>query len=225
MVVESTATSTPATGRPSGVLMRDGIVDSPPFGDRSSLGIAAAGALDVRRVEFFGTWRGLSPATQPHRRQPGSRRERRLALHAELRRRHVGPGGHDGGCAQPVAARDAEHGSRGARARGAERRRHADSRGRRRARGTRTAGQRFAEEAPVGTSIALRPIFRPEGRGSRRRSAVAWCWSARAARLRRERGVHLQPARAAASADRRRAARRAVVLVVADGRRSGYSVG
>lgn len=47
------------TGRPSGVLMRDGVVESPPYGDRSSVGITADGALDVRRVEFFGTWRGL----------------------------------------------------------------------------------------------------------------------------------------------------------------------
>ena len=47
------------SGRPSGVLMRDGIVESPPFGDRSSVGVTAEGLLDVRRVEFFGTWRGL----------------------------------------------------------------------------------------------------------------------------------------------------------------------
>jgi hypothetical protein len=49
----------PDTGRPSGVLMRDGIVDSPPLGDRSSVGLSPEGALDIRRVEFFGTWRGL----------------------------------------------------------------------------------------------------------------------------------------------------------------------
>jgi hypothetical protein len=39
--------------------MRDGIVESPPFGDRSSVGVTTEGLLDVRRVEFFGTWRGL----------------------------------------------------------------------------------------------------------------------------------------------------------------------
>ncbi len=48
-----------ATGRPSGVLLRDGIVDSPPYGDRSSVGLTSDGTLDVRRIEFFGTWRGL----------------------------------------------------------------------------------------------------------------------------------------------------------------------
>jgi hypothetical protein len=49
----------PDTGRPSGVLMRDGIVDNVPSGDRSSVGLAPEGSIDVRRVEFFGTWRGL----------------------------------------------------------------------------------------------------------------------------------------------------------------------
>ncbi len=48
-----------SSGRPSGVLMRDGVVDSPPYGDRSSVGATPEGALDVRKVEFFGTWRGL----------------------------------------------------------------------------------------------------------------------------------------------------------------------
>src|SRR5215212_11392646 len=45
----------PDTGRPSGVLMRDGVVDSPPSGDRSSVGLSPDGALDIRRVQFFGT--------------------------------------------------------------------------------------------------------------------------------------------------------------------------
>lgn len=48
-----------ASGRPSGVLMRNGVVESPPYGDRSSVGIAPEGSLDVRRVEFFGTWKGI----------------------------------------------------------------------------------------------------------------------------------------------------------------------
>jgi hypothetical protein len=49
----------PDTGRPSGVVMRDGVVDSPPLGDRSSVGVSPEGSIDIRRVEFFGTWRGL----------------------------------------------------------------------------------------------------------------------------------------------------------------------
>ncbi|MGZ8782168.1 MAG: phosphodiester glycosidase family protein [Gaiellaceae bacterium] len=47
------------SGRPSGVLMREGVVESPPYGDRSSTGVTPDGGLDVRRIEFFGTWRGL----------------------------------------------------------------------------------------------------------------------------------------------------------------------
>ena len=46
------------TGAPSGVLMREGQVASPPFGERSSAGITTDGTLDVRRVSFFGTWQG-----------------------------------------------------------------------------------------------------------------------------------------------------------------------
>lgn len=47
-----------ATGVPSGVLMREGQVASPPSGDRSSAGVTTDGTLDVRRISFFGTWQG-----------------------------------------------------------------------------------------------------------------------------------------------------------------------
>jgi hypothetical protein len=47
-----------ADGRPSGILLRDGVLVSPPNGQRSSAGITLDGTLDVRRVKFFGTWRG-----------------------------------------------------------------------------------------------------------------------------------------------------------------------
>jgi hypothetical protein len=45
-------------GRPSGILMHDGVLVSPPNGGRSSTGITLDGLLDVRRVKMFGTWRG-----------------------------------------------------------------------------------------------------------------------------------------------------------------------
>jgi hypothetical protein len=48
----------PADGRPSGVLLRDGVLDSPPSPDRSSTGITADGSLRVDRIRMFGTWRG-----------------------------------------------------------------------------------------------------------------------------------------------------------------------
>ncbi len=47
-----------ADGRPSGIMLRDGILISPPNGQRSSTGIGLDGLLDVRRVSFRGTWRG-----------------------------------------------------------------------------------------------------------------------------------------------------------------------
>ena len=46
-------------GRPSGITLRDGVLISPPNGQRSSAGITLDGMLDVRRVKFFGTWRGV----------------------------------------------------------------------------------------------------------------------------------------------------------------------
>lgn len=48
-----------ADGRPSGMLLRDGVLVTGPNGGRSSAGITLDGMLDVRRVKFFGTWRGL----------------------------------------------------------------------------------------------------------------------------------------------------------------------
>ncbi|MDQ3822237.1 MAG: hypothetical protein M3321_03225, partial [Actinomycetota bacterium] len=47
-----------ADGRPSGMLMRSGVLDSPPHADRSSVGINGDGALRVERVAFTGMWRG-----------------------------------------------------------------------------------------------------------------------------------------------------------------------
>jgi phosphodiester glycosidase/flagellar hook capping protein FlgD len=48
----------PADGRPSGILLRDGVLATPPNPSRSSTGITLDGLLDVRRVSFRGTWRG-----------------------------------------------------------------------------------------------------------------------------------------------------------------------
>ncbi len=44
------------SGLPSGILMRDGQLASPPSDARSSAGILTDGTLDVRRVTFVGTW-------------------------------------------------------------------------------------------------------------------------------------------------------------------------
>ena len=45
-------------GRPSGILVRDGTLVTPPAPERSSAGVSLDGTLDVRRVTFFGAWRG-----------------------------------------------------------------------------------------------------------------------------------------------------------------------
>lgn len=47
-----------ATGRPSGILMREAQLVSRPRSERSSAGITSDGRLEVRRVSFFGTWQG-----------------------------------------------------------------------------------------------------------------------------------------------------------------------
>ena len=46
-------------GHPSGMLMQDGVLQSPPYRFRSSIGISSSGGLSVGRVAFFGYWQGL----------------------------------------------------------------------------------------------------------------------------------------------------------------------
>jgi hypothetical protein len=153
------------SGRPSGVLMRDGVVDSPPFGDRSSVGVTAEGVVDVRRIQFFGTWKGLGqrrsvndvnqlpgangialftpsygPATPP---QSG-------AVTAVLSPFPPATPNTDlvgtvtalgNGAGTPIPAGGAVLVARG------------------------TAAQKLAEEAPIGTGVVLRLIFRPQWSG------------------------------------------------------------
>src|SRR5215216_1623359 len=45
-------------GHPTGALMRSGVLDSAPSGDRSSVGVDADGNLHVERVAMAGTWKG-----------------------------------------------------------------------------------------------------------------------------------------------------------------------
>ena len=47
-----------ADGKPSGILLRDGVLVAPPNSQRSSVGFGLDGMLDVRRIRFLGTWRG-----------------------------------------------------------------------------------------------------------------------------------------------------------------------
>ncbi len=47
-----------ADGRPSGMLLRDGVLVTQPNPGRSSAGVTLDGTLDVRKIGFRGTWRG-----------------------------------------------------------------------------------------------------------------------------------------------------------------------
>lgn len=46
-------------GHPSGMLMRDDTLVTAPLSGRSSMGIAADGTIDVRRMKLVGAWHGL----------------------------------------------------------------------------------------------------------------------------------------------------------------------
>jgi hypothetical protein len=46
-------------GHPTGMMLRDGVLASPPYRARSSIGVGADGKLNVARVSFFGYWQGL----------------------------------------------------------------------------------------------------------------------------------------------------------------------
>jgi hypothetical protein len=216
------------SGRPSGVLIRGGVVESPPYGDRSSIGITPDGALDVRKVEFFGTWRGLGQrrAVNDMNQSPGPNS---IALFTPAYGATTPP---QGGVVEaviaplpstapntdlfgPVVSMGTTGGGTTIPRDGAV----LVARG--------TAAQRLAEEAPVGTSLALRVILRPEWTGVTEaigggpvivrnggpvfRSQEAFSSSQLAPRHPRT-GI-------GQTADGR------VLMVVVDGRRLGYSVG
>ena len=54
----------PDPGKPTGILMRGGALDTAPVSSRSSLGIGADGTLTVAQVSFDGTWRGTGQRRQ-----------------------------------------------------------------------------------------------------------------------------------------------------------------
>jgi hypothetical protein len=51
-----------ASGHPTGVLIRSGVLDHQPAPRRSSIGVDDDGWLDVRRISFTGSWRGQEEA-------------------------------------------------------------------------------------------------------------------------------------------------------------------
>jgi Phosphodiester glycosidase len=46
-------------GHPSGMVLQDGVIKSPPYRNRSSIGISSNGTLNVARVALYGYWQGL----------------------------------------------------------------------------------------------------------------------------------------------------------------------
>jgi hypothetical protein len=215
------------SGRPSGVLMRDGVVESPPYGDRSSTGVTPEGALDVRRVEFFGTWRGIG-----QRRTLNDLNQAPSTNGVSLFTPSYGPATPPAsGVTEvvvapfpPTAANQDLSGSVVQVTAGGGTPIPRDgavlaARG--------TAGQRLLEDAPVGTFLTVRLIFRPEwtgvanavgggpvlvrGGGPVFRAQEAFTSSQLAPRNPRTGVGQLSDGR--------------VLMVVTDGRRPGYSVG
>ncbi len=50
-----------ADGRPSGILIRHGVLDHPPIPARASIGIDSTGTVRVQRVALLATWQGTGP--------------------------------------------------------------------------------------------------------------------------------------------------------------------
>jgi hypothetical protein len=54
-------------GRPSGVVLRNGVLDSGPSAERSSIGIDSSGALRVERIRLLPTWQGTGQRERSRR--------------------------------------------------------------------------------------------------------------------------------------------------------------
>src|SRR5207237_746293 len=120
-----------ASGEPSGIVLRSGVLDHPPDADRSSIGVAADGSLRVEPAVYNGRWRGAGrddplPPLHPHADvERRHRRDRRRA--ADRPGRQAGlPRRRELLAAAPRAAAAADGGG------SARRRPHRPRRGRRR---------------------------------------------------------------------------------------------
>ena len=196
----------PDTGRPSGVLMRDGVVDSPPSGDRSSVGLSPEGSLDIRRVEFFGTWRGLGQRRTLTDMNQAPKQNGISLFTPSYGADHARSGRRLGDRPSAVRAGNAEHRPDGNGRPVLGRRRHADPPGRRRARRPRHG---CAAPPGGGPDRVVRhdphdPAAGLDGDPQRRRRRTR-DRAERGPGLPRQRGLLVLPARAAASPDRRSA--------------------
>jgi hypothetical protein len=216
-----------ANGRPSGVYMRDRVLAAPPHGGRSSIGIRDDGTLDVRRVEFFATWRGfgqrrtLNGFNQP----PGPNG---IALYTPTWGRAVPaqPGAVTAVLADvPAATPNTDLQGQVVEIRNGSATTIPAGGAVLVARGT--AGQRLRDEAPVGSWVTLRLIFRPAW------SEVASAVGGGPVIVRDGKTVfrsfeafgaeHLLPRNPRTAVGQLADGR--ILLVVTDGRQPGYSVG
>jgi exopolysaccharide biosynthesis protein len=69
-------------GHPSGVLIRNGVLEHPPLAERTSLGIAADGTLHPDRVSMLGYWRGTGQRLRVGLNDPPSENGFALFTHA-----------------------------------------------------------------------------------------------------------------------------------------------
>ncbi len=65
-------------GHPTGALLRDGVLDSPPSDSRSSVGVGADGVLHVDRIQMAGTWKGSGQRRLLGLNEPATRRRSTL---------------------------------------------------------------------------------------------------------------------------------------------------
>ena len=195
-------------GKPNGILMRGGALDTAPISSRSSLGIGNDGTLTVAQVSFDGTWRGNGQRRQFDLNAPP------VKGHTTLYTSSWGPETPaESGVAVDVlpAIPRARAQSRRHRRRlaGCDRWAGSDPAGRRRARRAREPGAHLTAEAPAGTTIELRPTLTPSWNGmserNRRRPAAR---RERQAGLPRQRVLRRSRAQPACRAERGCAAER-----------------
>ena len=73
-----------SNGRPSGILMRDGLLQHSPGDSRSSIGFDAGGNLRVERLRLLPTWQGTGQRQNLAAVNNSPVLERHVALHADV---------------------------------------------------------------------------------------------------------------------------------------------
>jgi hypothetical protein len=216
-----------SSGHPSGIFMRDRVLAATPHGGRSSVGITEDGTLDVRRVEFFATWRGFGQrrTLNSFNQRPGANG---IALYTPAwgRATPAEPGAVTAVLSPfPPATPNTDLQAQVTEIRNGSPTTIPPGGAVLVARGT--AGQRLAAEAPLGSWVTVRLIFRPGwgevvsavGGGPvlvRDGTLVFRSYEAFGAE-------HLLPRNPRTAVGQLADGR--IILVVTDGRQPGYSVG